>query len=303
MKYECIEQGLYLPDVLRGIMMTLKQTENLVTFLLVFSLGLLGLTFLLGASPGSIKATLHFYGLSSAFSDATMGVIAGVAFLMIALLAVAARLKLVSIKLATLFTFIIVSIPLLTLLSPSRWMADLGGFPIIGSGQGIIKYVAVFPLFFFLFYRHKFTDKQLAWANYVPVAMVLLWIGGMKFYEFEANGIVGLIETSPFMSWLYTLFSVQGASNVIGVFDVFFALALGIGLLLNQKTIIKVSGLAALSVFLMTQTFIFTVPDTLSSETIFNRLGQFVIKDLWFIANLVVVGYYTLWTSATKSRN
>ncbi|XQF91464.1 hypothetical protein ACOBV8_21470 (plasmid) [Pseudoalteromonas espejiana] len=31
----------------------------------------------------------------------------------------------------------------------------------------------------------------------------------------KPKAIVSLVETSPFMSWLYTVFSVQGASNVI----------------------------------------------------------------------------------------
>ena len=132
--------------------------------------------------------------------------------------------------------------------------------------------------------------------------MVLLWIGGMKFFEFEANAIVGLVETSPFMSWLYAVFSVQGASNVIGGFDVLFALLLGAGIFSKIKPVIIASGLACLSVFLMTQTFLFTVPDTFNSTTIVNRLGQFVIKDLWFVANLAVVAYFTLFEAVSRER-
>lgn len=274
--------------------MTLKQTENLVTTLLTVSTGLLGLTFLLGTNPGALKAVFGFFGLVDLFSEDTMGAIAGISLLFVALFIVLARLSIISKRIAVAFTLLVISAPLLTLLSPSRWMADLGGFPIIGSGQGIIKYFAIIPLLLFLFYRERLTVRQLIWANYAPVAMVLLWIGGMKFFEFEANGIVSLVETSPFMSWLYVLFSIQGASNAIGIFDVVFALLLGIGLVLNQKKLIIFGGLAALSVFLMTQTFIFTVPETLDSITLFNRLSQFVIKDLWFVANLAVVGFYAL---------
>ncbi len=175
-------------------------------------------------------------------------------------------------------------------------------FPIIGSGQGIIKYFAVLPLFLFLFFRDKFSHKQLTYLNFAPVAMVLLWIGGMKFFEFEANAIVGLVETSPFMSWLYDVFSVQGASNVIGGFDVFFALLLGAGIYTKNKPMIIGSGLACLSVFLMTQTFLVTVPDTFNSTTIVNRLGQFVIKDLWFVANLAVVAYLALFETYPQKR-
>lgn len=124
----------------------------------------------------------------------------------------------------------------------------------------------------------------------------------MKFFEFEANAIVGLVETSPFMSWLYAVFSVQGTSNLIGGFDVLFALLLGAGIFSKNKPVIIASGLACLSVFLMTQTFLFTVPDTFNSTTIVNRLGQFVIKDLWFVANLAVVAYFTLFEAVSRER-
>lgn len=279
--------------------MTLNQTENVVCALLTFGFAVLGLTFLLGANPNALTATFSFYSLGTVLSESALGAFAGIALLLLPLMTIAARFYLVSAKAVILYAAFVIAIPLLTLLSPTRWMADLGGFPIIGSGQGIIKYLAVLPLFLFLFYREKFSHKQLTYLNFAPVAMVLLWIGGMKFFEFEANAIVGLVETSPFMSWLYDVFSVQGASNMIGGFDVFFALVLGAGIYTKNKPIIIASGLACLSVFLMTQTFLFTVPDTLNSATIVNRLGQFVIKDLWFIANLTVVSYFTIFNSVS----
>ena len=283
--------------------MTLHQTENLVTALITFSFAVLGLTFLLGANPNALITTFNFYSLGAIVSKSALGAITGITLLLLALMTFAARFKLVSVKAVTLFAALVTAIPLLTLLSPGRWMADLGGFPIIGSGQGIIKYLAVLPLFLFLFYRDKISHKQLTYLNFAPLAMVLLWIGSMKFLEFEANAIVGLVETSPFMSWLYNVFSVQGASNVIGSFDVFFALVLGVGIYTKNKPMIIASGIACLSVFLMTQTFLFSVPDTFNSATIINRLGQFVIKDLWFVANLVVVAYFTIFNSvSTQNR-
>ena len=279
--------------------MTLKQTENLVTALITFSFAVLGLTFLLGANPNALITTFNFYSLGAVVGESALGAITGIILLLLALMTFAARFKLVSAKAVTLFAALVTATPLLTLLSPGRWMADLGGFPIIGSGQGIIKYFAVLPLFLFLFYRDKLSHKQLTYLNFAPVAMVLLWIGSMKFFEFEANAIVGLVETSPFMSWLYDVFSVQGASNVIGGFDIFFALVLGVGIYTKNKPMIIASGIACLSVFLMTQTFLFSVPNTFNSATIINRFGQFVIKDLWFVANLAVVAYFTIFNSVS----
>jgi uncharacterized membrane protein YkgB len=37
------------------------------------------------------------------------------------------------------------------------------------------------------------------------LVLVLLWIGGMKFTAYEAEGIAGLVANSPLMSWAYQL--------------------------------------------------------------------------------------------------
>ena len=278
--------------------MNLKLTNNVITFLLASSFLLLGLSFALGANPNTLTATFSFYGVDSLMSVSALGLISGSFMIALAFATVLARLKLMKPTPALLLAAIISLVALLTLFASNRWMAQLGGFPIIGSGQGIIKYFAVVPLYLFLFYKDKLTDKQHVLLNFIPVAMVLLWIGGMKFYEFEAKGIVSLVETSPFMSWLYTVFSVQGASNVIGGFDVLFAVLLGLGLFLNNKKLIIVSGLACLSVFMMTQTFLITATGAFSSSTLLDRLGQFVIKDLWYIANLVVIAFLMIFKPA-----
>ncbi|EKO3797284.1 MAG: DUF417 family protein [Pseudoalteromonas distincta] len=269
--------------------MNLKHTNNALSFLLSLSFLLLGLSFALGANPNTLTATFSFYELDALIGVNTLGLLAGSTMLALVATTLAAHFKLIKPTAALVLAIVISIVPLLTLFASNRWMAQLGGFPIIGSGQGIIKYFAVVPLYLFLFYKNKLTDKQHVLLNFIPVAMVLLWIGGMKFYEFEAKGIVSLVETSPFMSWLYTVFSVQGASNVIGGFDVLFAVLLGLGLFLNNKKLIIVSGLACLSVFMMTQTFLITATSAFSSSTLLERLGQFVIKDLWYVGNLIVI--------------
>lgn len=278
--------------------MNLTHTNNALIFILTLSFALLGVSFALGANPNTLTATFSFYELDTLFSVNTLGLLTGTAMIALALATLAAHLKLLKPMPVAVLALIVCIVPLLTLLASNRWMAQLGGFPIIGSGQGIIKYFAVIPLYLFLFYKNKLTDKQHVFLNFIPVAMVLLWIGGMKFYEFEAKAIVGLVETSPFMSWLYTVFSVQGASNVIGGFDVLFAVLLGAGILINNKKLIIVSGLACLSVFLMTQTFLITATGALSSGALLDRLGQFVIKDLWYVGNLIVIATLILFKPA-----
>ncbi|MDC9501658.1 DUF417 family protein [Pseudoalteromonas sp. Angola-18] len=278
--------------------MNITHTNNALTFLLTLSFALLGVSFALGANPNTLSATFSFYELDTLLSNNTLGLLTGSAMIALAVTTLAAHLKLIKPVPAVILALVVSIVPLLTLFASNRWMAQLGGFPIIGSGQGIIKYFAVIPLYLFLFYKNKLTDKQHVLLNFIPVAMVLLWIGGMKFYEFEAKAIVGLVETSPFMSWLYTVFSVQGASNIIGGFDVLFAVLFGAGILLNNKKLIIVSGFACLSVFLMTQTFLITATGAFSSSTLLERLGQFVIKDLWYVGNLIVIATLILFKPA-----
>lgn len=281
--------------------MNLTYANNAITFLLALSFILLGVSFALGANPNTLIATFSFYELDSVLNTNTLGLLSGTAMIMLVVVTLLAHFKLIQPTSAFMLALVVSIVPLLTLLASNRWMTQLGGFPIIGSGQGIIKYFAVVPLYLFLFYKNKMSDKQHVLLNFIPMAMVLLWIGGMKFYDFEAKAIVGLVETSPFMSWLYSLFSVQGASNVIGGFDVLFALLLGAGILLNNKKLIIVSGLACLSVFLMTQTFLLSAPKAFSSSTLLARLGQFVIKDLWYVGNLIVIATLMLSKPAKHS--
>ena len=281
--------------------MNLTYANNAITFLLALSFILLGISFALGANPNTLIATFSFYELDSVLNINTLGLLSGTAMIMLVVVTLLAHFKLIKPTSAFMLALVVSIVPLLTLLASNRWMTQLGGFPIIGSGQGIIKYFAVVPLYLFLFYKNKMSDKQHVLLNFIPVAMVLLWIGGMKFYDFEAKAIVGLVETSPFMSWLYSLFSVQGASNVIGGFDVLFALLLGAGILLKNKKLIIVSGLACLSVFLMTQTFLLSAPNAFSSSTLLARLGQFVIKDLWYVGNLIVIATLMLSKPAKHS--
>ena len=60
------------------------------------------------------------------------------------------------------------------------------------------------------------------------LVIVLGWIGAMKFTAYEAAGIQGLVASSPLMSWMYKLFSVQATSNIIGVAEITAALLIAI---------------------------------------------------------------------------
>ena len=88
------------------------------------------------------------------------------------------------------------------------------------------------------------------------------------------------------MSWMYKFWDIQTASNIIGVYDI-IALTLVILAIFKQKLLIP-AVLMSGAVFVVTQTFFLSFPAALSSETLLTTTGHFLIKDLWFIANLLI---------------
>ncbi|MGH7536184.1 MAG: DUF417 family protein [Gemmatimonadales bacterium] len=55
------------------------------------------------------------------------------------------------------------------------------------------------------------------------LVLVIGWIGAMKFTTFEAAGVKPLVETSPFLRWMYRVLSEQGISNLLGVVELSIA--------------------------------------------------------------------------------
>lgn len=253
--------------------------------LLAISMGLLGTSILLMGHHSHISMTTDFFGISELLPNMVFNSIAGMAFIIAAALSVLA-IKRIELR-AKLGAFIIVlsTVALLPLLGSSMWIESLGGFPAIGSGQGVIKYFALLSIGIFLT-RPYLESRKAVWLNAFPVVLVLLWIGGMKFTLLEAKGIEALVSSSPLMSWMYNVWDLQTTSNLIGVYDL-IALTLVILAIFNQKLLIP-AVLMSGAVFAVTQTFFLSWPAALSSETLLSTGGHFLIKDLWFVANSLI---------------
>lgn len=118
------------------------------------------------------------------------------------------------------------------------------------------------------------------------VVVVLVWIGAMKFTAYEAGAIQGLVASSPLTSWLYSIFSVQSASNLIGSVELLTAIALVVGPF-NRK-IAVLGALSAAVTFLVTLSFLLTAPVWEASLGGFPALnvlpGQFLLKDIVLLA-------------------
>lgn len=113
------------------------------------------------------------------------------------------------------------------------------------------------------------------------LVLVLGWIGAMKFTAYEAEGIKTLVETSPLMSWMYKVFSLQATSNVIGVAELIAAALIAIRPLSAKLS--AIGSVLAVLTFLTTLTFLFSLPGWEKSLGGFPALsgsGGFLLKDI-----------------------
>lgn len=123
----------------------------------------------------------------------------------------------------------------------------------------------------------------LRWA----LVIIFIWFGGMKFTAYEAAGIAPFIEHSPIMSWLHSLFGIQGASYVIGIVELSTAAALVLGAF---RPLFSALGAAmSAATYLITLTFFLSTPGVAEAmaggfPAISAAPGQFLLKDLVLLA-------------------
>src|SRR5215468_9817346 len=115
------------------------------------------------------------------------------------------------------------------------------------------------------------------------LAVVVGWIGLMKFTAYEAEGISRYVANSPLMSWVYGLTSVRGFSAVLGVVEVAVAILIAARPFSSRATIL--GSALAVGMFLTTLSFLFTTPGVWEpSAGGFPALsgfpGQFLLKDI-----------------------
>jgi reactive chlorine resistance protein C len=129
------------------------------------------------------------------------------------------------------------------------------------------------------------------------LAIVLVWYGGLKFMNYEAQGIQPLVSESPFMSWLYDIFSVYTFSALLGVFEIAAAVLLAVKPWWPKVSIF--GSLLAIALFVATISFMFTTPGVFeASQGGFPALslnGGFLMKDIALLG-------ISVWTLADALR-
>jgi len=115
------------------------------------------------------------------------------------------------------------------------------------------------------------------------LVVVLAWIGFGKYVKMESRV---LIEHSPFMSWIYDVFSVTTVARGLGTMEIVAALLIALRPVWPRASAAG-SALAVL-LFVGTLSFLFTTPGVVASHAgglpVLSALpGQFLLKDLVLI--------------------
>ncbi len=127
--------------------------------------------------------------------------------------------------------------------------------------------------------------------------LILLWIGGLKFTGYEAEGVHGHASNSPLLSWTYDLLSVGGVSALLGIVEISLAILIATRPIAPRLS--AVGSLGAIVMFLITLSFLLTTPGVWQPGYGFPALspspGQFLAKDL------VLLGA-AIWTAGEALR-
>lgn len=129
------------------------------------------------------------------------------------------------------------------------------------------------------------------------LGVILLWIGGLKFTDYEAKGIEPLVANSPFLAWAYQAFGLRSVSQLLGVTEI------ALGLLICMRSVnARLSAIGSLGsalMFAITLSLLLTTPGVIapgySFPVLSANVGQFIAKDL------VLLGV-AIWTAGEGLR-
>jgi uncharacterized membrane protein YkgB len=135
-----------------------------------------------------------------------------------------------------------------------------------------------------------------AYGAYFALAVIYFWFGGMKFTHYEAQGLVPLVSNSPFLGWVYDIFSVDTFSSLLGVLEVSIGVLIA-GRLLSPKLSL-IGGALSAGLFFTTLSFMFSTPGVIEPGLGFPAItvapGQFLLKDIGLLAASVFVAGHSL---------
>lgn len=208
-----------------------------------------------------------------------LGLVQATAGFLIAVYSIPQRFKRMS------YSFIaLISLGALSMLFTNPvWMKSLGGFPAIGTGQGLIKYITIMGVALWFLGVKGAREIML-----IGLIVVLGWIGAMKFTGPEADGVWPLLKTSPLFNWWIVDLGKQTASNIIGTIELLTILLLT-GHWWNRKAY-ELGLLLAGGTFIATLSFLVTFSASWSSSfPALASTGHFLLKDALLLAAVFIL--------------
>ena len=134
------------------------------------------------------------------------------------------------------------------------------------------------------------------YGAYLALAVIYFWFGGMKFTHYEAEGLVPLVSNSPFLGWVYGIFSVDIFSSLLGLLEISIGVLIA-GRLLSPKLSL-IGGALSAGLSFTTLSFMFSTPGVIEPSLGFPAIsvapGQFLLKDLGLLAASVFVAGHAL---------
>lgn len=209
----------------------------------------------------------------------TLGILQTATGLLIAVYSIPQRFKRMSYGLIALFSLGALSL----MFSNPVWIKSLGGFPAIGSGQGLIKYITIMGVALW-FLGIKGARELMLFG----LIIVLGWIGAMKFTGPEADGVWPLLTSSPLFNWWIIDFGKQIASNIIGGIELLTVLLLTAHWW-NRKAY-EFGLLLAGGTFIVTLSFLVTFAASWSGGfPTLSGTGHFLLKDTILLAAVFIL--------------
>jgi reactive chlorine resistance protein C len=150
-------------------------------------------------------------------------------------------------------------------------------------------------------------------GSYFALAIIFLWIGVMKFTDYEASGIAGFVMNSPIVGWWHALLGIAGTARMLGIYEIITGLFLAARVI--SPTWSVVGSLMSVLTYLITLTFFVTTPGVAEPLAggfpgISAMPGQFLLKDVALLAISIYclgeslaayAGFPTVWTPAVRS--
>jgi reactive chlorine resistance protein C len=128
------------------------------------------------------------------------------------------------------------------------------------------------------------------------LVIVLAWFGAMKFTSYEAQGISHWVASSPLLSWIYNVMSIDAFGRLNGSVELVVAALLAVKPWFPKASVL--GGVFAVLFFVTTLSFMVTTPGVGEASAggfpILSADGEFLMKDianlglaLWLLADAI----------------